>query len=573
MAESTGVLLARGAAVLDETSVAYRADLRSKEILTLTVTSAERAEPFFVEERQHPGLELSAARLERAISWLFDCDHQAAKAVAAGQSATKTIELRPEARSRVANTHEAALKQRSSAASLLLPLVLPPPSLNHLFPYQLEGRSWLLQRQAALLADDMGLGKTLQVISALQELARGKADPRFLIICPRSLLANWQAEFVKWAPELWVVRSTPAASHSEATWRALLGRTHVLVTSYEQLRDMPASLKDTVFGVVVADEAHRIRNAEAQVTKGFTTLKRDAFWALTGTPIERHPEDLLTLLSLMDQRRFSRRDAALAPAQIRSRARPYLLRRLKKDVQADLPPVVDNLQWLDLAPAQRRSYVTALGDARKYQHDQGRFLLLINKLREICDFDPETGQSAKIDRIVEIVDLARANEEKVVVFSYLLKPLALLQELLGKKIDRDAVCVLTGELSSEERTRVLGRFKSSPQVSALLASTRVGGEGLTLTEANHVVFLNEWWNPSSNAQARDRVMRIGQQKTVFVHRFRCKSTIEEALEGILHEKAEVFDQIVDALVDDGIPRLEGSLMQALKQKLWSEPIS
>ena len=177
----------------------------------------------------------------------------------------------------------------------------------------------------------------------------------------------------------------------------------------------------------------------------------------------------------------------------------------------------------------------------------GEALHRLTILRSICDVEPESGASAKLDRILEILQVVQDAGEKAVVFSYLLRPLEVLLARMAQERPPLGAVTLTGKLEVAERTRVIQRFKSDDNVVALLCSSRVGGEGLTLTEANHVIFINEWWNPSANAQARDRVVRMGQERVVHVHRFRCKETIEEVLDQILARKSETFANIVDAL--------------------------
>jgi conjugative relaxase-like TrwC/TraI family protein len=174
-------------------------------------------------------------------------------------------------------------------------------------------------------------------------------------------------------------------------------------------------------------------------------------------------------------------------------------------------------------------------------------LVLINELRTICDYDPATGVSCKADRIAEIIGNIAAAGEKAVVFSYLLKPLDLLEERLKQTGILSAQ--LQGSMSLAEREAEIRRFRGDSTVPALLASSRIGGEGLTLTEANHVIFVNEWWNPSANSQARDRVVRLGQRRGVRVYRFRCRDTIEETLDRILEKKTHTFTSIIDRLAD------------------------
>lgn len=429
---------------------------------------------------------------------------------------------------------------------LVRPLLLRPRKASlHLYSYQQEGVNWLTTRSAAILADDMGLGKTVQAIAAAEELFRAGSIRQALVVCPNSLLATWENELTRWAPDLTRVRLTPASKDRDRVWQALENRVHVLLTNYEQLRSPVTSLLEREVELIIADEAHRARNMHAAVTRGLCRLSFSRIWALTGTPIERDPSDLTTLLSIIDPGRHAPSDVLLGPGAIRSQARPFLLRRRKVDVLDDLPRVIENRQVLDLTPTQRRSYKRSIERFASRRDGQRHFLELLNMLLEICDADPTTGSSVKIERAVEILhDIARANE-KAIVFSYLLKPLDRLQVLLSNvAVD---VFRIDGSMPPEERESAIKGFREASDSGVLLASSRVGSEGLTLTEANHVIFLNEWWNPSSNDQARDRVVRIGQKRTVVVYRFRCRDTVEELLERVLTNKREMVREIVDVL--------------------------
>ena len=184
---------------------------------------------------------------------------------------------------------------------------------------------------------------------------------------------------------------------------------------------------------------------------------------------------------------------------------------------------------------------------------------LFNELRAICDVDPSTGESSKLDRVVELLGDIESAGEKAVVFSYVLEPLRTLVKRLSSNGAEIGYVTLTGDLSLEERNAAIERFKTDQGCTALLASTRVASEGLTLTEANHVIFINRWWNPSANAQARDRVVRIGQERTVRVKTFICQDTVEDRLEAMLDTKKLTFNQLVEALATTTQKDIEDSL--------------
>ena len=484
--------------------------------------------------------------LRSAATILLELDATRARTVRQGKAARINI-TQPHARqpSRLSNASQ-AMALRPTVQDLIAPLLFDRITQPNLKAFQLSGVRWLEEHRVGILADDMGLGKTAQALVAVENLIVKGTIRSALVICPKSLLANWEAECGRWVPGLTVLRAMPTSNQSNEVWAAILGRSHVILTSYEQLRTIPTPFLSTALELVIADEAHRLRRSQAKLVKSFRMLAAERMWALTGTPIERHEVDLATLLSLLVPTRFSAQAASLDLSDLRAQARPYILRRLKKDVLRELPQVIDTKEVLELTSNQKRSYTSLL--SKPLSMDFSDVLKRFTILRSICDIDSRTGSSSKLDRIVEILLSVREAEEKAVVFSYLLHPLAILENRLKSMDPRLDAVVLTGKLLARDRERALSRFRNDQGVVALLCSSRVGGEGLTLTEANHVLFVNEWWNPSANAQARDRVVRIGQERIVHIHRFRCEGTIEETLEQILKRKSEAFTSIVDALV-------------------------
>ena len=510
-------------------------NLRSLEISRLDSNRTHGFEPADIEAR----------KLHYAANIALEFDATLSRLVRQGE--TIRIELkRPRSRppSRPRNIDEAMIL-RPSIQELIAPLLFEPPPQPVLRPFQQFGVRWLAERRVGILADDMGLGKTAQALRALEELVGQGTIRSAFVICPKSLLANWEAECNRWVPGLTVVRIVPSINELDKVWSAILGRSHIIITSYEQLRSLPTPLASTRMELVIADEAHRLRRSQAKLVKAFRRLTMERIWALTGTPIERHEIDLATLLSLLEPTRFSSHSATTGFSDLRAQARPYLLRRLKQDVLGELPDVIDTKEIIELTNQQQRAY--SLAQSKLLSKDTGDVLQRFTLLRSICDVEPQSGSSSKLDRILEILRGVREAEEKAVVFSYLLQPLDVLASRLAQEYPHLGAVTLTGELTTNERGRVLQKFKSDESIVALLCSSRVGGEGLTLTEANHVIFINEWWNPSANAQARDRVVRLGQERIVHVHRFRCQGTIEEVLDQILNRKSETFSSIVDAL--------------------------
>ena len=500
------------------------------------------------------GLSLDDYNVVSVLQRVFSVDAMASEALQSGRIVTKKIRLDDLASISISIPTSAGLDEyrswRPDTGVLIRPQLMPAPDTSYLYPYQVDGVNWLQSRSSAVLADDMGLGKTLQTITALRYLARRGDLHDALVIAPKSLLATWSRELERWAPEISVCRLSPNRSIRDDAWSLVLGRFHVCLTHYEHLRELSPPVQDHTFGLIVADEAHRTRRTEARVTQSIRELSSQRWWALTGTPLERDSRDFATLLSMVMPTRFAPSDEHLAPETLRTRARPYVLRRRKADVLSQLPAVTETVEWLVLTPKQRMAYDAVRVETKRNRRRPGEFLKGLNKLRQICDMDPVSRDSCKIDRIVEIADDLDDLGEKGVVFSNLLAPLDELERRLSRHIG-PRFARIDGSMASEEREEALGSFRDDPAVLLLLASSRVASEGLTLTEANHGIFLNEWWNPSSNLQARDRIVRIGQTRPVAIYKFRCEETVEEAFDLLLDEKSELFNEVVEGLESQG----------------------
>ena len=457
--------------------------------------------------------------------------------------ATRTAALRISATGTARLVTHGSGGVRAPIADLLRPLVFASSlARSALRPFQRTGVAWLLGRHRGILADDMGLGKTLQAIAALQILITRRRIPWGIVIVPNTLVGSWQQEFRKWVPELAVATAVFGAKDREQAWEHTIGRAHVILTTYEQARSQPQALTRSPIPLVIADEAHRLRNWTSDTSDAFREIQADRLWMLTGTPVERDAEDLGTLLTVLDPRKFSPDDSRLPASQLRARARPFVLRRSKIDVLPQLPEATTNKEYLALTPAQRIKYDEVL---RSPKGGPGAILSQWQELRQICDYEKKSGASSKLDRILELLEDIQILGEKALVFSYLLAPLDGLEPRL--KAHRIPFERIDGSMDRAERENALARFKRDPDAVTLLASSRVASEGLTLTEANHVIFVNRWWNPSANRQAEDRVLRIGQDRPVTIHHLITQNTIEDRLEAILETKSLTFEELILAL--------------------------
>lgn len=406
-----------------------------------------------------------------------------------------------------------------------------------LLPFQVYGVDWLQPQNRAMLADDMGLGKTFQALAGISKTILEGELTRVLIICPRSLVFTWYTEIKKWTPYLSATAVIPSGNAAESVWKSRTGKAQVIITSYEQLRSNSNYMVEQA-QLVVCDEAHKLRNRTSNLSQSFRNLSPQKVWFLTGTPVERDSEDFATLFSLLLPKMFTPSDYKLGIDILKSRAKPYLLRRRKSEVLSELPPMLERQEFIELSTEQLRSYRSVLADK------DTSTLVKFGKLRHICDLDPVTGASTKLDRIKELLEDISGLGEKAVVFSYWRKPLTALSEILEKD-NPGSTQLLTSEMNLVQRNSAIENFKNNNVT--LLASAKIASEGLTLVEANHAIFINRWWNPSSNEQARDRIRRLGQQRTTYMYSFTAIDTIEEKLDEILDRKEVTNEDLVNAM--------------------------
>ena len=365
--------------------------------------------------------------------------------------------------------------------------------------FQIKGVDWLVGNKIGILADDMGLGKTVQSIFALKKLYK------------QGSINN-----------------------------------HILITNYEQLRNTNSIIETLNFDVLIADEAHKIRKLSSGLTKGVQKINRTYFWGLTGTPVENNPQDLVTLLNHVDPLKFSKLKEETDLIFLRDRARPYVLRRTKKDMLKELPEVFEKKEEISLTSTQQKKYDQIWNERMHISNEKGSYFATLNMLRDVCDHFE--GSSSKAEKAYEIIKQNIQKDEKTIVFSYYKSVLKILEDILvNKSIE---FTTIYGSDTNEERTSNLNKFKSKSNIPVILLSARIAGEGLTITEANNVIFLNEWWNPSNNNQAKDRVIRIGQERNVNITTFYAKGTIEERLKKILETKTELYENLIDGLVDN-----------------------
>jgi SNF2 family DNA or RNA helicase len=412
------------------------------------------------------------------------------------------------------------------------------------FPYQYEGIAWLFSQKSALLADEMGLGKTMQSITAIRLLMRSAQARRVLLVCPKPLIPNWTREFKMWAEELPVMVLEGDASRRRMLWT--MPGINVLIANYELMsRDLEDFGGEEIpkFDLLVLDEAQRIKNRESRTSQVARSIPRRRSWALTGTPIENRPEELVSLYEFMN---VVPPRAECDLKQLQRLSKSYILRRTKDLVLKDLPPRLDRDEYLELTPSQQHAYKIAekegiihldeLGESISVQH----VFELVLRLKQITNFDPLTGDSIKLERLLaEMEEIAQSNG-KAILFSQWTKSLDWLKERLLPF----GPLIYHGGVPTAKREPILKRFKEDPDSHLLLMSYGTGAVGLNLQFAGYVFLFDRWWNPAVEDQAINRAHRIGQKNPVIVTRFICKDTIEERIDLVLRQKRELFASVL-----------------------------
>ena len=410
-----------------------------------------------------------------------------------------------------------------------------------LFPYQIEGVRTLIQSPRLLLGDEMGLGKSVQAIAALRILLHRREIGRALLVVPASLLEQWRREWRRWAPEIvvWSIGGAPATRRFG--WNA---RAHVTLVSYETLRadaDLRRGPLQQNWGVVVLDEAQKIKNADSEIARVALQLPRAKSWILSGTPLENSVEDLASLLEFLTGQRLS-------GWNLRATLQTLQLRRRKSEVLAQLPPKISADVPLELAPAQRKSYQRAQQDGivalQSGPISIESVLALLTRLKQICNFDPQTGASAKADDLrARLAELGEEGHKSLIFTQFSDDRFG--ARRLAAALNEFSPLVFTGDLSAPERTAVLDRFAEDDAARVLILSLRAGAQGLNLPQASYVFHFDRWWNPAVEAQAEARAHRLGQQKPVHVYRYISPDTVEERIAQVLQEKSALFEEMIE----------------------------
>ncbi|MDF0593764.1 DEAD/DEAH box helicase [Methanotrichaceae archaeon M04Ac] len=456
---------------------------------------------------------------------------------------------------------------------------VPASFMGTLRPYQMKGLSWLSYlhrlRFGACLADDMGLGKTVELIAfllhqrAIEDLRRPS-----LLICPMSVVGNWQRELDRFAPSLHVMIHHGADRLSDSEFGQEAERNDLVITTYATAQRDEESLSMIRWQNVVLDEAQNIKNPAAKQTKTVKRIKADQRVALTGTPVENRLSELWSIMDFLNPgylgpaKRFHEtfalpieryRDQQRAE-RLRRMTQPFILRRLKTDpsIIRDLPDKVETKVYYHLTSEQATLYGAVVEDMlEKIESSagierRGLILAALTKLKQICnhpalflqDGSPLDGRSGKLTRLEEMLEEVLASEDKALIFTQFAGMGAMLKHHLQEKLGCEAL-FLHGKTPKKQRDAMVQRFQSGQDGPPFfILSLKAGGFGLNLTAASRVFHFDRWWNPAVENQATDRAFRIGQHKNVFVNKFVCMGTLEDRIDRMIEDKKELAEAVI-----------------------------
>lgn len=452
--------------------------------------------------------------------------------------------------------------------------IVPDGILADLRPYQVTGYKWLKTLAdndlGGILADDMGLGKTLQSIVYIASIPKDNKKNHSLIVCPTSLIYNWQDEIENFAPHIkaMVISGTPA-ERQEAIEK--YQDYDVLITSYPLIRRDIAMYEKIEFHTVFIDEAQFIKNDSSMNAKSVKRLKAKHKFALTGTPIENSLSELWSIFDfimpeyLNSHSRFVElyekpilKDDKEALNDLHRHIAPFILRRMKKDVLTELPDKYETKMMTNLSEEQKLIYLSFLESIRSEIHSEIeengveksriKILAALTRLRQIC-CHPSTflenyqGGSGKLELLMELISEAIANDHRILVFSQFTTMLRIIENEL-KDLDIPYF-YLEGATPTQERNDFVKRFNAG-EGKVFLISLKAGGTGLNLTGADTVIHYDPWWNPAVEDQATDRAYRIGQQNKVHVIKLITKGTIEEKIFKLQRKKKELSDSVISS---------------------------
>jgi superfamily II DNA or RNA helicase len=458
----------------------------------------------------------------------------------------------------------------------LRPMPTPPGFSGELRPYQQRGLSWLSflgeLGLGGILADDMGLGKTIQLLSLVAGQPGGRPT---LLVCPMSLVGNWQREAARFTPDLRVHVHHGADRLDGESLAALLAEgADLVITTYGVATRDQAALGQVNWARVVCDEAQTIKNHATKQARAVRALPATARIALTGTPVENRLSELWSIMDFTNPgllgpaERFRERYAVPierhgspeATQALKRLTQPFMLRRLKTDktIISDLPDKLQMKVWCNLTAEQASLYQATVTDMLSRIEEatddisrRGLVLATMAKLKQVCNHPAHllgdgsrlSGRSGKLARLEEICDEIVAEGDKALCFTQYAEFGRMLQPHLAARLGCP-VLFLHGGTTKKQRDAMVAGFAELEEPALFLLSLKAGGTGLNLTAANHVIHVDRWWNPAVEDQATDRAFRIGQRRNVQVRAFVCVGTLEERIDAMIEEKKALAEQIV-----------------------------
>ncbi|MVN21568.1 DEAD/DEAH box helicase [Mucilaginibacter arboris] len=451
----------------------------------------------------------------------------------------------------------------------------PSAAINaQLRPYQLAGFQWLQALDelgwGGCLADDMGLGKTLQAITFLQFLKEKKPGGTQLVVCPTSLIFNWENELDKFGPDL---KYHTYYGNMRSFDDDHFEKFDVILTTYGVVRLDVEHLSRFSWHYIILDESQAIKNPDAQVTKSLQLLKAENKLILSGTPVQNNTYDLFAQFNFINpgflgQREFFKQEFAnpidkfgdkLKSEQLRRMVYPFMLRRTKEQVATDLPDKTETILWCSMNKGQRsiydeyKNYYRNMLLKKIEEEGMGKSGIYVLegllRLRQICDHPAlikeageATAESVKTEELMREIQ-ENSGGHKLLVFSQFTEMLQLISKEL-KKADIP-FCYLDGKTAAASRKAEVTRFQEDENIKVFLISLKAGGVGLNLTAADYVYLVDPWWNPAAEQQAIDRTHRIGQTRKIFAYKMICKDTVEEKILQLQQKKKNLADELIN----------------------------
>ncbi len=415
--------------------------------------------------------------------------------------------------------------------------------------YQEFGTRYILRQGKVLLGDEMGLGKTVQAIAAMVSL-NALGATHFMVVCPASVLVNWTREITKFS----ALAVTPIRGGDQTALKRWMEKGGAAVTTYESISRFGLP-EDFRFDMLIADEAHYVKNPAARRTQALLALRKrvERVLFMTGTPLENRVDEMCFLVSCLRPDiagQVQKMKYISSAPQFREKLAPVYLRRTREDVLSELPELIEKEQWCEMGPAEWTAYMLAVA-AQNFM-----------AMRQVSWDVGDLKHSSKAKRLLELCDEAREDGRKLIVFSYFRETIRAVQGLLGRR----ALEPITGSVSPQRRQEIVDAFAEAEDGAVLICQVQAGGTGLNIQAASVIIFCEPQIKPSIENQAVSRAYRMGQLRSVVVHRLLCDNTVDERIMEILREKQDVFDAFAEeSTVGGEYIKAERSMSAAILQ--------